>query len=60
MISSLHCRKLYSDLDLSFDRKQSEIKKMDFITSSNSLLLMRHMSFGVGGISERNIGCLDI
>ncbi len=59
-ISSLKCRKLYLDPDLGFSRKQSEIKIIEFITGSNSLLLMSHMSFGAGGISERNIRCLDI
>ena len=59
-ISSLHRRKLYSDPNLDFGRKQSEIKRIDFISGSNALLLTRHMSFGAGGISERNIGYLDI
>ncbi len=59
-ISSLHRRKLYLDPDLGFSRKKSEIKRMDFITGLNALLLMRHISFGAGGISEWNIRCLDI
>ncbi len=59
-ILSLHCRKLYSDPNLGFGRRQSEIKRMDFIVGSNVLLLMRHMSFGAGGILERNIEYLDI
>ena len=57
---SLYCQKLYSDPNLGFGRKQSKIKKMDFITGSNTLLLTRYMLFGAGGISEKNIGCLDI
>lgn len=59
-ISFLYYQKLYSDLDLGFDRSQFKIKKMDFITGSNILLLIRHMLFRASGILERNIKYLDI
>ncbi len=60
IISSLYYQKLYLDLDLGFGRKQSEIKRIDFIISSNVLLLMGQILFGAGEISEKNIRCLDI